>query len=272
MIILNENYQDLEVFNKIFHLRGFSISEISIREQFDIIFQKGIGITLTKRILDLYKDVIFEKGQGYIRDTIGHLIIYMHFFKRSNGSTLVIIYIDNIENLMDYTELYSLSKKLYIRINQKLSKIEIRNLCTNIVNIPRAKGLVGIFVLDKAGFLFFSKVKKDKPNLANNNFQIAGFISAILIYVQDFIAGEEYGLRLQDINLGEFHLFLKTKNDVIFAYIIDKDKSTENIKRYMQLIVEEFLETYYASHVIGFKGDLSPFHDFEKVIDQYFEI
>ena len=53
---------------------------------------------------------------------------------------------------------------------------------------------------------------------------------------------------------------------------IDKDKRSENIKRYMQLIVEEFLDTYYNSHVIGFKGDLSPFHEFETVIDQYFEI
>ena len=40
----------------------------------------------------------------------------------------------------------------------------------------------------------------------------------------------------------------------------------------MQLIMEEFLEKYYSSHIVEFKGDLAPFHSFEEVIDQYFEI
>jgi hypothetical protein len=40
----------------------------------------------------------------------------------------------------------------------------------------------------------------------------------------------------------------------------------------MQLVSEEFLERYYSSHIIGFKGVIGAFHDFEKVLDQYFEI
>lgn len=109
--------------------------------------------------------------------------------------------------------------------------------------------------------------------MANNNFQIAGFISAILIYSQDFIAGEEYGLKLEDINLGNgCQMFLKTKSNVIFAYIVEKPNCSENIKRYMQLIVEEFLYRYYSCYVVEFKGDLTPFHSFEEVIDEYFEI
>ena len=108
--------------------------------------------------------------------------------------------------------------------------------------------------------------------MANNNFQIAGFISAILIYSQDFIAGEEYGLKLEDIDLGDQHFYVKTKKGVIFAYLVDKTVCSENIKRYMQLIMEEFLEKYYSSHIVAFKGDLAPFHSFEEVIDQYFEI
>ncbi|MDX1798868.1 MAG: hypothetical protein R3255_09495 [Candidatus Lokiarchaeia archaeon] len=51
-----------------------------------------------------------------------------------------------------------------------------------------------------------------------------------MIYAQDFIAGKEFGLKLEDVNLGGCHLFLKTKKDVIFTYIIDKDKRSENIK------------------------------------------
>ena len=182
------------------------------------------------------------------------------------------MYIDKTENLMNYTNLYHLSRIIYNNISSETSETKIRKICNNIINIPKAKGLIGIFIIDKAGFLFFSKVNKNKPNMANNNFQIAGFISAILIYAQDFIAGEEYGLKLEDVNLGGCHLFLKTKSNVIFAYIIEKNNSSENIKRYMQVIVEEFLYRYYSSHVINFKGDLAPFHDFENVMDQYFEI
>jgi len=272
MITINENYQSLKKNSQVFQLRGFSISEINLEGKLEIIFQKGIGITLTRKIIDLYKINLLKKRQGYIEDIIGNLTIYINFFERRQNHRLVVMYIDKIENSMNYNHLYHLSKRIYYSISSNTTQIEIKRISNNIINIPKAKGLIGIFIIDKAGFLYFSKVNKNRPNLANNNFQIAGFISAISIYAQDFIAGEEYGLKLEDVNLGGCHLFLKTKNNVIFAYIIDRHNRTENIKRYMQLIVEEFLDTYYNSHVIRFKGDLSPFHDFENVIDQYFEI
>jgi len=53
---------------------------------------------------------------------------------------------------------------------------------------------------------------------------------------------------------------------------VEKPNCSENIKRYMQLIVEEFLYRYYSSYVVEFKGDLTPFHSFEGIIDEYFEI
>ena len=272
MITVNENYQNLVENNQIFKIRGFSISEVDIQGNLEIIFQKGIGIKLTKKIIDLYNKLIFEKRQGYIRDTIGHLTVYMHFFEKEVDNKLVITYIDKIENLMNYTELYHLSKRLYKGISSTTSKTDIRQICTRLINIPKAKGIVGFFIIDKAGFLYFSKINKNRPNMANNNFQIAGFISAILIYSQDFITREEYGLKLEDIDLGGYHMFLKTKNNVIFTYIIDNDSHTDNVKRYMQLVMEEFIDKYYYSHVVDFKGDLAPFHSFEQVIDQYFEI
>ncbi len=272
MITINNNYQELEENFQIYQLRGFTISEINIEGNLEIFFQKGIGITLTRKIIDLYKNDILTKRQGYIKDNIGNLTVYINFFEIKQNSKLILMYIDKTENLMNYTNLYYLSKRIYNNISSDTLETGLRKICHNIITIPKAKGLIGLFIIDKAGFLYFSKVNKNRPNMANNNFQIAGFISAILIYAQDFIAGEEYGLKLEDVNLGGCHLFLKTKKNVIFAYIIDKNKRSENIKRYMQLIVEEFLDTYYTSHVIGFKGDLSPFHEFEGVIDQYFKI
>lgn len=273
MITLNENYQDLEEDSQIFQLRGFSISEVNTEGNLEIIFQKGIGITLTRKIIDLYKNIVLKKRQGYIKDNIGNLTIYINFFEKIHDNKLVIMYIDKTENLMNYTQLYHLSKKFYNVLCSNAADSELKKICDTYIKIPKAKGIIGVFIIDKAGFLYFSKVNENRPYMANNNFQIAGFISAILIYSQDIIAGEEYGLKLEDINLGNgCQMFLKTKSNVIFAYIIEKNNSSENIKRYMQVIVEEFLYRYYSSHVINFKGDLAPFHDFENVIDQYFEI
>ena len=138
--------------------------------------------------------------------------------------------------------------------------------------VPRAKGLIGFLVLDKTGLLYFSKVTKNRTSLEKNIFQVAGFISAILVYSQDLIGGVDAGIKLKDINLGAYHMFFKTKDNIIFAYIVEKHKCTENIEKCMELVVEKFLNTYYYSHVVEFKGDLSPFHCFEMVIDQYFEM
>ena len=272
MITVNENYHNLERGLKSFHLRGFCISELNGNENLEIIFQKGIGITLTQKIVDLYKETIVKKRQGYIKDNIGSLTIYLQFFNKDPASKLIIMYIDKIDRVMEYTKLYQLSKKIYNKISSSRFNSELKNICKNVIKIPKAKGIVGVFIIDKAGFLYFSKINKNRPNMANHNFQIAGFISAILIYSQDFIGGKEYGLKLEDINLGNQKFYIKTKNGVIFAYLVEKLNSSENMKRYMQICVEEFLEKYYLSYVRDFKGDLTPFHDFENVIDQYFEI
>ncbi len=272
MITVNHNYHNLESGLTHFHLRGFCISELNVNENLEIIFQKGIGITLTQKIIDLYKETIVKKRQGYIKDNIGNLTIYLQFFHKDPDNKLIIMYIDKIDNVMDFTKLYQLSKKIYNKICSNKFNSDLKKICDNIIRIPKAKGIVGVFIVDKVGFLYFSKINKDRPNMANNNFQIAGFISALLIYSQDFIGGQEYGLKLEDINLGNQQFYIKTKNDVIFAYLVEKVNSSENIKRYMQICVEEFLEKYYLSYIKDFKGDLSPFHEFENVIDQYFEI
>jgi hypothetical protein len=80
MITINENYQSLKKNSQVFQLRGFSISEINLEGKLEIIFQKGIGITLTRKIIDLYKINLLKKRQGYIEDIIGNLTIYINFF------------------------------------------------------------------------------------------------------------------------------------------------------------------------------------------------
>jgi hypothetical protein len=271
MITINDNYHFLDTGLQLFKLRGFCISELALCGKLEILFQKGIGITLTWKIIDLYKEKIIKNRQGYIKDNIGNLEIYLHFFEKKPEKRMVIIYINNMNKQMNYSELYHFSKKIYQNLRLNAFTPYLKNTCDQMVKIPKAKGIIGVFIIDKAGFLYFSKVNKNRPIMADHDFQIAGFISAILIYSQDFIGGNEYGLKLEDINLGNCQIILKTKSDVIFAYVVEIDNKTENIKRYMQLVVEEFL-FLYSSHVQNFKGDLSPFHEFENTIDQYFEI
>ena len=98
MITVNDNYHNLERGLKSFHLRGFCISELNVNENLVIIFQKGIGITLTQKIIDLYKETIVKKRQGYIKDNIGNLTIYLQFFKKDPENKLIIIYIGVISN------------------------------------------------------------------------------------------------------------------------------------------------------------------------------
>ncbi len=115
-------------------------------------------------------------------------------------------------------------------------------------------------------------MNKKRKNISKNIFQIAGFISALLIYSQDFIGSEGSGLKLEDIDLGNHHLYVNMKNDVIFAYLVEKSNCSESIERYMHIIVENFLNKYYNTCIKNFNGNLAPFHEFEQVIDQYFEI
>jgi hypothetical protein len=272
MLTIKENYHNFESDFKDFLIRGFCVSELYLDGEIGIIFQKGIGVTLIQKIIDLYKEIIMDKRQGYIIDNIGNLTIYIHFFEMDQDDKLVITYIDKTENTMNYTQLYNLSKKIFNQINIGLPNLKIDKIFNEIVKIPRAKGLIGLFIVGKAGYLYFSKVNKSRTKIAQNSFQIAGFISAILIYSQDCIAGEESGLELEDMDFGDHHFYVTTKKDVIFAYLVEKTTKSENIKRYMQLVVEEFLEKYYTSNVKSFNGDLSPFNEFEKTIDQYFII
>ncbi|MBY8989170.1 MAG: hypothetical protein KGD58_00305 [Candidatus Lokiarchaeota archaeon] len=139
-------------------------------------------------------------------------------------------------------------------------------------NFPKANGLIGFLVLDKTGLLYFSKVAKNQLRIEKNIFQIAGFISAILIYSQDLIGSEDSGIKLEDVNLGNHHLYVCSRGKVIFAYFVEKHRISDNFKSCVQIVIEKFIDTYYNSHIKNFKGEVSPFHCFDRIINQYFEI
>ena len=158
MITVNENYHNLDISSQIFNLRGFCISELSLDGKLEIMFQKGIGITLTQKIIGLYTEKIIKKRQGYIKENIGTLTIYLHFFDKKPEKRLIVIYIDKIDNLMNYTKLYYLSRKIYKISCTNTFNPYLKDMCNKVVKIPKAKGIIGVFIIDKAGFLYFSKI------------------------------------------------------------------------------------------------------------------
>lgn len=253
-------------------MESFSVSEINSEGNHEIIFHKGITGEDVHKLLDLYKERIVEKKQGYIRDLIDNSIIYIHFFDKKQGDILVIIYIDDKENLMDYTKLYHFSKSLFQRICLNISSLEIQKICGKIIKIHKVEGLLAIFIVDEAGFLYFSKVCPDEKYILKNKVQIAGFISAILCFSQDYIGGKDSGYKLEAINVGKANFYMTIKNDVIFAYLVKKEKKTEKMEKFIQIISYEFIDKFYKTHVKDFNGDLTPFHEFETVIERYFVI
>lgn len=60
-----------------------------------------------------------------------------------------------------------------------------------------------------------------------------------------------------------------TKNDVIFAYLVDNMNPL--LERYMSFITDEFL-TQFRDQLKNFDGDITPFFNFEEIINQYFAI
>ncbi|MHA2009501.1 MAG: hypothetical protein ACXABO_19825 [Promethearchaeota archaeon] len=272
MIKTEENYQNFKEPSKALQIQGVCVLEINSGGKIEIVFQRGIDVLLVQKILKLTKNRIINDEQGISEDYIGNYNAYLVYCSMSPRNRLVTIFIDKKENELKYPKLDYFSKVLFEKIGVNTINLEFKKIYINTAGIPRAKGLVGFLVLDRTGLLYFSKVQKMRKSMAKNVFQIAGFISAMLIYSEDLISGEDPEVRLEDINLGSHHFYVNIKKNVIFAYFTEKDKTTENFDKNIRVVVNKFINKYYNPYITKFRGDLSPFHSFERILDQYFEI
>ncbi|MHA1931095.1 MAG: hypothetical protein ACW96X_01060 [Promethearchaeota archaeon] len=272
MINTEENSQNIKDSSKDLQIQGVCILEMSMNGEIEVIFQKGIDIALVHHIINMNRNRILSNEEGDIKDYVGSLNAYLVYCNKNQSDKIIALFVDKEEVILNYSKLDSLTEILFEKIGITTTNLEIKKICINPVKFLKAKGLVGFLALNKTGILYFSRVKKNRKKISKNIFQIAGFISAILIYSKDLISGEDPELRLEDINLGSHHFYVNIKNNVVFAYFIEKHKVTENFDKYIQLVIEKFVEKYYNPYITNFKGDLSPFHGFDSVIDQYFEI
>jgi len=272
MINSTENYQIFKEETEKFHIQGVCVLKISLFGEFEFIFRKGITTTLVEDLIDIYKYRIFETDNGIIKGSTSLCNVYLSFIKRSHGEKLMVLFIDTEEKILNSHILDSFSKALFHISKRGIPYSKIESICNNEIEIQRARGVIGVLILGKTGILYFSKVKKERTGIKKNIFQIAGFISALMIYSRDLIGDENTGLKLEDIDLGNYHFYLSMRSNVIFAYFVKKNNCSENVERNAQIIFEEFLEKYYYSYVKNFSGDLTPFHEFEETINLYFDI
>ncbi len=244
------------------------ISDISSSAKFDIGFQKGIGVPLIQNIIELYKKEIINKKQGNSIIPLDDFTIFIQYFKNSEDDISVIIYMEEKDQSVSFGSLYLLSKKINQKVVSNASITEIIEVFENTVQIPRSEGIIAIFVIGSAGSPFISKINKARSNIADHEVHIGGFISALLSF-SNTIIGEETGAKLKEINFGNQQFYVISKSNVIFAFLVDNMNSL--LQRYMYLIADEFLYQY-KDYLKNFNGDVTPFNEFEKNINQYFII
>ncbi|MFW9988632.1 MAG: hypothetical protein ACFFC3_08250 [Candidatus Odinarchaeota archaeon] len=259
--------------NKKLHMLGYGLLKISDLEsggKLNVIFQYGIGVSLIQNIFELYKNEIVSKKQGNSIIPLEEFTIYIQYFKKGEESISVIIYMEEKEpNVpVNYPKLYFLSKKINKQILSGASIPKLREIFKSEIEIPKSDGVIAIFIIGSAGSPFVSKINKSRSNIAEHEVHIGGFISALLSF-SNTIIGEETGAKLKEINFGNQQFYVISKSNVIFAFLVDNMNSL--LQRYMYLLTDEFLFDF-RDYIKDFNGDVTPFNEFEKKINQYFII
>ncbi len=245
---------------------------ISSKREIEIIFQKGIGIQLIRNIINKNIEKILTKKEGILIDIISNFTLYIHYFYNEQDEIICVIYLDKKEKILNFSELYNLSRQLYDSLCQHEAISTIKDICYNKINIPKFKGVLALFIIGIAGHLLLSKINKEEKKLIECELPISGFISAILTFSREMMR-KEPGITLRQINFGNQNFYLNIKKNAIFAYLIERGEIPKTFKRYMQIISDEFIEKFDTRiELKNFNGELTQFFEFEEVIDQYFII
>lgn len=266
MLVLEKVYQETLEHPSSMDLLGIGLVSMT-EKRYNIVFSKGIKRSLIKLLIRFYRSEILEKKEGKRIKLLGAYTIYAHFYTIED-ECISIFYVSETNKLIKYDGLCSLSKQLLNSYCSNATFSEINQLCNRA--IPSAKELSALFVISTTGHSLFTKVRKDKKYLADNIIIISGFVSAILTFSNEVI-GKNTGDTLQAINFENQQFLLTVKDGVIFAYLIEDFTKSKNIKRFMELLIEEFLYQY-CDCIKDFNGDISQFINFERVVDKYFVI
>lgn len=264
MIVLEKSHQELLDNPAAIDILGVGIVSITEKDS-NIIYNKGISRSLMKDLIKLYRPDILERKEGKLIDLLGIFTVSIHFYS-FNEDCIAIFYIIEKDTLTNYDVMCSESRRLAQMYCSNAPLSAINDTCNKI--IPSFEGLSALFVISTTGHTLFTKIRDDQASISENYIQIGGFLSAILMFSNEII-GKNSGDTLQAINFENRQFIISVKEDIIFAYLIDISKKSDNFERYMDLIAEEFL-VQFRNSVKNFNGDLGQFHRFQLVVDKYF--
>ena len=253
---------------KVLDILGVGLVKLSLvgsENRFEVLLQKGIGISLIQNIFELYKDEIIEKREGKSFFPLEEFTAFINYFKTSADEIIIVIYIDSKESAHIYPKLYMHSKTLLNDYNSDATIEDLMAICEHTIKIPQASGVVGIFIVDYAGCPLYSKVMGFRKDIKEGEVQIGGFISALFSFSQ-FVIGKESGGKLREINFGNQSFYTITEKKVIIAYLIER--MSPLLQRYMYIIAEEFIRRY-GKRLENFDGDIAQFAQFEKISNEY---
>jgi len=266
MIVLEDIYQESLDAPKAIQVLGIGLVSMT-KNRDNIVFNKGISLSLMKDLIKLYRPEILNKKEGKIIDLLGIFTVYIHFYTLEN-EIISIFYINEKDRLVNYEDLCSLSRLLVKTHSSNVSISKVSQICNKA--IPSIKGLSALFVINTTGHTLFTKIRNDKIKLSENYIQIGGFLSAILTFSNEVI-GKNSGESLQAINFENQQFLITVKEGIIFAYLVEQTNNLEIIERYMDLLKEEFFDLY-CDCLKDFNGEVYQFRSFEPVVEKYFSI
>ncbi|MBN1801046.1 MAG: hypothetical protein JW891_06025 [Candidatus Lokiarchaeota archaeon] len=242
-----------------------SLSLIETKDTFEVLLQKGIGVSLIQNIIELYKTEMLNKKNGKSFFPLEEFMVFLNYFQTSSDEIIIIIYIDEKESAHVYPKLYLHSKKIINQFNSNKDINFLIDICKQTVDIPRIGGVIGLFIVDYAGCPLYTRVMGIREDIREGEVQIGGFISALFSFSQ-FVIGKESGGKLREINFGNQSFYTITEKKVIIAYLIER--MSPLLKRYMYIIAEEFVGRYKKS-LERFDGDIAQFNGFEDIVYEY---
>ena len=260
MIVLDYSSQDSLADSWSLQLHGLGLVSINLRIT-TVIFLKGISDAMLNSLIRAYEKKILKTREGKIIDLVGSYTLYIHFFD-IESEILAIFYLNKKDVLTRYDDLCSFSSKILSMYCSNQAQFDLNSLCKEIISFPK---LSALFVISTDGHCLFSKTSSEY--LDQNAVQISGFISAILLFSNEVI-GKTSGESLKTINFERIQFHVKLKNEIIFAYLIEKREDSIDIDYFTELIAEDFLDTF-PTELKNFNGHVSVFREFESHIEKY---
>lgn len=137
MDLQTESYNEPEISEGITEMLGVEVIQVGKSgKMLNIIFHKGIALSLTQKIMNIYLDKIFKAKQGNLITSVDDFSVYIHFFSLDLDNILIIIYIDKKSSIADKcTKMYILYKKTYEYIKRNSPVTEILSMCKMAIKI-----------------------------------------------------------------------------------------------------------------------------------------